>query len=144
MKAFFSIPFLSLILVFTLISSTQSSLSTKAGGIKFEKLGLESAKKQANKTGKLVFIDVYTSWCGPCKEMAKTTFQSKNVGKAFNKRCINIKIDAEKDVDGNLVSKQYGVNAYPTLLFLDPEGKLVKKVVGKQSEEKLLAILNSL
>jgi len=114
------------------------------GGIKFDKLRVEKALKQAKDSGKLVFIDVHTTWCGPCKEMARTTFQSEEVGKVFNKKFVNLKIDAENDADGADISKTYSVNAYPTLLFINGDGKLVKKLVGKQSEEKLLSVANGL
>ncbi|MNK12872.1 Thioredoxin [compost metagenome] len=115
-----------------------------SSGIKFSKMSLEKAFKEAQATGKLIFIDVHTSWCGPCKEMAKTTFTDSEVGSVFNQRFINLKIDAEKDADGPMVSKAYSVSAYPTLLFVNGEGKLVRKLVGKQSKEKLLAAVAAL
>lgn len=121
-----------------------SNVLTVSSGIKFEKLGFDKALKQAKSSNKLIFIDVHTSWCGPCKEMAKTTFQSDEVGKVFNDKFINLKIDAEKDADGPSISKKYGVSAYPTLLFINGDGKLVKKLVGKQSEEKLLSVAEGL
>ncbi len=115
-------------------------LTTKSlSGIKFSKMSFEKAIKQAQSSGKLIFIDVHTSWCGPCKEMAKTTFTDSEVGKVFNQRFINLKIDAEQDTDGPMISKAYTVSVYPTLLFINGEGKLVRKLVGKQSKEKLLA-----
>lgn len=118
-------------------------LTTKSlSGIKFSKLTLQKAIKQAQSSGKLIFIDVHTSWCGPCKEMAKTTFTDSEVGSIFNKRFINLKIDAEEDQDGPAISRAYSVAAYPTLLFINGEGKLVKKLVGKQSKEKLLAAVS--
>jgi thioredoxin 1 len=119
----------------------QGEMVVKLGssGIKFEKMTFEKAIKKAKSTGKLIFIDVHTSWCGPCKEMAATTFQDSEVGSLFNKRFINLKIDAEEDNDGPLISKAYTVSAYPTLLFVNGEGKLVRKLIGKQSKEKLLA-----
>lgn len=120
------------------------SIKSAGGGIKFNKIRVESALKQAKASNKLLFIDVHTTWCGPCKEMARTTFQSEEVGKVFNKKFINLKIDAENDEDGKDIVKTYGVVAYPTLLFLDADGKLVKKLIGKQSEEKLLSIANDL
>ena len=113
-------------------------------GIKFSKLTLAKAIKQAQSSGKIIFIDVHTSWCGPCKEMAKTTFTDQEVGDVFNQRFINLKIDAEQDEDGPIVSKTYSVAAYPTLLFINGEGKMVKKLVGKQSKEKLLAAVSSI
>jgi len=115
-----------------------------AGGIKFNKMSVEKAIKEAKSSGKMIFIDVHTTWCGPCKEMARTTFQSDEVGKLFNKKFVNLKIDAENDPDGNDIVKTFGVSAYPTLLFLNSEGKLVKKLVGKQSEEKLLSVAGDL
>jgi len=115
-----------------------------SSGIKFDHMSVDKALKQAKSSGKLVFIDVHTTWCGPCKEMARTTFQSDEVGKVFNKKFVNLKIDAENDEDGERVSRTYGVNTYPTLLFINAEGKLVKKLVGKQSEEKLLSVANGL
>lgn len=113
-------------------------------GIKFTKLTLAKAIKQAQASGKIIFIDVHTSWCGPCKEMAKTTFTDSEVGDVFNQRFINLKIDAEQDEDGPTISRTYSVAAYPTLLFINGEGKLVKKLVGKQSKEKLLAAVSSI
>jgi thioredoxin 1 len=123
---------------------TTTSARPASSGIKFEHMTLEKALDKAKSSGKLIFVDVHTTWCGPCKEMARTTFQSDKVGKVFNKKFINLKIDAENDVDGASVSRSYSVNAYPTLLFINAEGKLVKKLVGKQSEEKLLAVANGL
>jgi thiol:disulfide interchange protein len=115
-----------------------------SSGIKFSKLTFQKAIKQAKATGKLIFIDVHTSWCGPCKEMAKTTFTDSEVGNVFNQRFINLKIDAEEDADGPMISKAYTVTAYPTLLFINGEGKMVKKLVGKQSKEKLLAAVSTI
>lgn len=117
----------------------KESTSSRMSGIKFSKMTFQDAVRQAKDSGKLIFIDVHTSWCGPCKEMAKTTFTDTEVGKVFNKKFINLKIDAEADADGPMISKAYTVSAYPTLLFVNSEGKLIRKLVGKQSKEKLLA-----
>ncbi|WP_300666416.1 thioredoxin domain-containing protein [Fluviicola sp.] len=131
------------LLLFSFHTSKEES-AMAASGIKFTKIPFEKAVKQAQSSGKLIFIDVHTSWCGPCKEMAKTTFQDSEVGKEFNKRFINLKIDAEKDADGPMISKAYTVSGYPTLLFINGEGKLVRKLVGKQSKEKLLAAISAI
>lgn len=117
----------------------KKTVSLGSSGIKFDKMNLEKAIKKAKSSGKLIFIDVYTTWCGPCKEMAATTFQDSEVGKLFNNKFINLKIDAENDADGPTISKAYTISGYPTLLFINGDGKLVKKLVGKQSKEKLLA-----
>ncbi len=107
-------------------------------GIVFDSLSLEDALKKSKETGKLIFIDVYTSWCGPCKMMSRGPFKDEKVGEVFNKSFINLKIDAEKDPDGEFVSRAYSVRAYPTMIFIDGNGKLVKTIIGYQTAEALI------
>lgn len=109
-------------------------------GIIFQTMSLEEAKLLSKKTGKLIFIDIYASWCGPCKMMAKGPFKDKKVGSVYNSSFINLKIDAEKDADGEFVSRAYAVSAYPTTVFIDGDGKLIKKFVGYRSEDNLLGM----
>ncbi|HLP54511.1 MAG TPA: thioredoxin family protein [Fluviicola sp.] len=136
--------FVAMAFTYAPVKTNHHTYKTAFSGIKFDKLSMAKALKQAKETEKLIFVDVHTSWCGPCKEMARTTFQSDEVGKVFNKKFINLKIDAETDADGPDLAKKYSVTAYPTLLFINGEGKLVKRLVGKQSEEKLLSVANNL
>lgn len=114
------------------------------GGIKFEGKSLEAAMKQAKKENKIIFIDAYTEWCGPCKKMAATTFQDPQVAEYFNSKFINLKIEMEKSADGPTVAKAYRVAAYPTLLFINGDGQLVKSVIGFQNADQLSAIAKSL
>lgn len=113
------------------------------GGIKFKNITLEKAKKDALNSGKLIFIDAYASWCGPCKKMAATSFKDAEVAEIYNDKFINLKIDCEKDADGPEVSRLYKIKAYPTLLIIDGNGKLVKQIVGFQTADGLKAIANS-
>ncbi len=99
----------------------------------------------AKESGKLIFIDVYTTWCGPCRKMSATSFNDKGVGNVYNEKFINLKLDAENDRDGLFVSKAYRVKAYPTLLFIDGNGKLIKNFIGFRDADGLLnmaAIVN--
>jgi thiol:disulfide interchange protein len=120
-----------------------SSFAGKGKGIQFSKVTLEKAKKEASKSGKLIFIDAYTDWCGPCKRMAATTFQDPEVGEFFNKNFVNMKVEMEKDVDGVEIAKRYRVSAYPTLLIIDGNGSLVKSVIGFKTKAQLMAIAES-
>jgi len=131
--------FISFCFVFFAFKSNETSV-----GISFQSISLSAAKAVALKTNKFIFIDAYTSWCGPCKQMAATTFKDLEVGKLFNAKFINLKIDCEKDPDGYDISATYKVRAYPTLLIIDGTGKLIKQVVGFQTTEKLIALANSL
>ena len=86
---------------------------------------LQEAKAQ----DKLIFMDCYTSWCGPCKRLAAQVFPDAEVGAYFNANFINAKFDMEKG-EGPDISQRYGIRAYPTLLWLDGEGQVRHKVVG--------------
>jgi thioredoxin 1 len=110
------------------------------GGIAFQSMTLDEAMKEAKKTGKIIFIDAYTEWCGPCKKMAATSFMDSKVASTFNSKFINLKIEMEKNADGPDVARMYGVKAYPTLIFIDGDGKLKKSVIGFQTADQLLAI----
>ena len=98
-------------------------------GIDFFQGTFQEAKQVAGEQGKLIFVDAYTTWCGPCKRMSANVFTREEVGDLFNATFINLKLDMEKG-EGRTFQGQYRVNAFPTLLFIDPEGKVVHKVVG--------------
>lgn len=107
-------------------------------GIKFLDISFEEALKKAKKEKKLVFVDAYAVWCGPCKWMEANTFQEKEVGDAFNKKFINLKIDMEKGA-GPELARKYNVRAYPTLLLIDGDGNVVKRILGAKKKDQLLS-----
>jgi thioredoxin-related protein len=98
-------------------------------GINFFQGNFEELKKEASKQKKFIFVDCYTSWCGPCKWLAKNVFTNKNVAKFYNENFINYSIDMEKG-DGKEFAKKYKISAYPTLLFLDYKGNIQHRFVG--------------
>lgn len=120
------------------VANNPSTMGEEQTGINFRNVSLEEAKKLAKKEKKIIFIDAYASWCGPCKMLDKNTFPDPSVGTYFNDKFINLKIDCEKHPDGAEVMKTYGITAYPTLLWIDSDGKLVKKELGYKSPEQLL------
>lgn len=124
-------------------NEVKSSKVPDGAGIKFKNISLAKAKESAAENDQLIFIDAYTSWCGPCKKMAATSFMNEEVGELFNEKFINLKIDCEKDVDGPEIARLYKVRVYPTLLIIDSQGKLIKEVHGFQPEDKLIALAKS-
>src|SRR4051812_19129341 len=94
---------------------------------------LDMAKAQ----NKLVFMDCYTSWCGPCKRLAASVFPDPEVGTFFNSTFINTKFDMEKE-EGPTIAGKYSIRAYPTLLWLDGDGKVVAQHVGGLDPEGLI------
>ena len=112
------------------------SIQMLAQGIAFQKKSFENALSAAKAQNKLVFVDFYTDWCGPCKSLAKNVFPKQEVGDFFNKHFISLKLNAEKE--GQAYARKYKVSAYPTLLFLNGDGEVMLKHVGGSNEEGLL------
>lgn len=107
-------------------------------GIQFEDISFEQALKKAKKEKKLIFVDAYAVWCGPCKWMEANVFPEKEVGDAFNKKFINLKIDMEKG-EGPELARKYNVRAYPTMFLIDGDGKVVKRILGAKKKDQLLS-----
>jgi thiol-disulfide isomerase/thioredoxin len=88
-------------------------------GIEFEHASWSEIVKKAKELNKPIFVDVYTSWCGPCKVMAAKVFPRPEIGARYNQGFVNAKIDAEKG-EGIAIAKRYEVISYPTYLFINP------------------------
>lgn len=109
-----------------------------AQGVKFEHTTPMEALQKADKENKILFIDCYTSWCGPCKMLTKKTFPQKVVGDFFNKNFVNVKVDMEKG-QGPMLANMYKVQGYPTLLWINAKTrKVIYRVMGFQSPEQLI------
>ncbi|TKG92482.1 thioredoxin family protein [Puteibacter caeruleilacunae] len=100
--------------------------------IHFEKTNWSKIKKKAAKEDKLIFMDCYTSWCGPCKMMSRDVFTLDTVADFFNEKFVNCKFDMESG-EGIELKKQLPIGAYPTFFLLDSEGNVVHIVVGAHS-----------
>lgn len=116
-----------------------SQLAFSQQSIKFEESNFASILAKAKTEKKLVFMDAYASWCGPCKLMEKNVFTDKNVADFYNKNFINVRIDMEKG-EGKELAMKYGVRSYPTFLFLNAEGEVVGKELGYIKSEEFLEL----
>lgn len=112
-------------------------------GIQFFKGSWQQAVDLAKKENKFIFMDAYASWCGPCKKMKRTTFSDKLVGEVYNKNFISIAIDMEKG-EGPALALKYEVDAYPTLIYFTPEGKLIGKTTGLRNAQEFIEIGESI
>lgn len=113
------------------------ALSSMAQGIQFREGSWKEILAVAKKEKKLVFIDNYTSWCGPCKKMVKEIFPQKEAGDFYNSNFICYKLDCEKG-DGVEVAKTYQINSFPTYLFVSGDGKLFYRSGGYMPLEKFI------
>ncbi len=85
--------------------------------------------KQAKVENKLIFLDAYTSWCGPCKWVAANMFTKDTIADYYNKSFICAHFDMEKG-EGIQLAQVYQIKAYPTLLFIRSDGVMIHKRVG--------------
>lgn len=108
-------------------------------GINFHTGSWIEALELAKKENKLVFLDISASWCGPCKMLKNFTFPDEAVGKFYNANFINVALDGEKG-EGIALAQKYGLTAYPTLLFIDGDGKLVSKTTGYHNAKAFLEL----
>lgn len=106
--------------------------------ISFEASNFETSLLKAKNANKLVFIDVATEWCGPCKRMDAEVFTDSSVAAYFNVEFVNIKIDAEKG-EGIDLAKKYQISAYPTLIIVNSDGKLVHRTSGFKTPAELIS-----
>lgn len=95
-----------------------------AQGIKFEHGTFNEALKKAKAENKLLFIDGYAVWCGPCKKMATTVFLEEEVGKYFDENLIALKVDVERG-EGPVIKRKYGITGLPGYVFIDGDGNVV-------------------
>jgi thioredoxin 1 len=93
---------------------------------------------KAKEENKVVFLDIYATWCGPCKLLKRTTFTDEEVGAFFNSNFINATFDGENG-EGQKLSRLYQVHAYPTMLFINPDGSVKKVAVGYHTSNSIIA-----
>lgn len=117
---------------------TELSLSHGSGeGIQFIDESWSKILELAKKENKLIFLDAYASWCGPCKQLKKKTFPDKYAGDFFNKNFINVAVDMEKG-EGPKLGTRYKVSAYPTLIIISPSGNIVTYTQGYINAKQLI------
>ena len=131
---------ISCAVLFFVNNSTANPELTAAGeekGIQFIEQDWKKALQLAKTQKKLVFLDIYATWCGPCKMLKKNTFTDEKVAAFFNENFINISVDGEKSV-GPELARKYSIEGYPTLIFTDAEGNPVLYTVGFIDADKLM------
>lgn len=117
-----------LIFIVSILIST--SVFAQEKGINFEHDTWKDAIAKAKKENKMLYVDFFTTWCGPCKIMSSKLFVDEKAGQKYNSEFVNYKIDAEKG-EGVELAKKYNVTGYPTNLFIDSKTeKIVYKTMG--------------
>jgi thioredoxin-related protein len=135
-----------LILVFPQFVTAQVSEK----GIQFDvKSSWGEVKQKAAEENKMIFIDVYTTWCGPCKKMEKEVYTNDTVAQYFNQNFISVKIqfDSTKNDSKNVrmwrpiaieFANKYEIEGFPTFLFFNSNGEIINKGLGYHTTSQLI------
>lgn len=102
----------------------------------FSDLTFDAALQKAAQTHKIVLVDFYTTWCGPCKLLDKNTWTDADVIKLLQQQTVPLRLDAEKET--NLASR-FQIEAYPTVLLVKPDGTELDRLVGYREPKTFMA-----
>lgn len=129
----------TIIILFQMSGFCQTESGT---GISFnDSSSLDEVLAKAKREKKYIFIDAYTTWCGPCKKMDKEVFADDAVGRFFNRNFISLRLQMDTSrndskwiknryLDAKRINDEYGISGYPSFLFFNPEGNLVNRGLG--------------
>lgn len=84
------------LLTMTILMVVFGNMVAQDRSIRFEEGSYQEALNKAKKENKLLFVDCYTSWCGPCKMLANEVFTNNEVADYFNANFVSLKVDCEK------------------------------------------------
>lgn len=111
--------------------------------VKFETKSTDAVREMAEKTGKLVFIDLYASWCPPCRMMEREVFSRKDVGDFMDKYFVAAKYDTDKTM-GKELMQRYGSGSIPLYLVFDTKGELLGRITGAAKADEFMANLQTI
>ncbi|GAA4293060.1 thioredoxin family protein [Aestuariibaculum suncheonense] len=112
-------------------------LFTLGQGIEFEQSSFKEALAKAKKENKLLFIDGYAVWCGPCKRMEKTVFKEAVIGDYFKEHFVAVKVDVERG-EGPELKEKYNITGLPGYVFVNGDDEVVYRISGAKSTEDFL------
>jgi len=120
----------------SILSSALLTLAAAApAGEPFLDIGFDAACYRAKELDRVVFIDFFTTWCGPCKRLDEETWKDAEVVAWLEEHTVPIKVDAEERV---ALAKRFGVDSYPNLVFVETSGELKGRIVGFREPKAFL------
>lgn len=108
-----------------------------AQGLSFTTESWEEALQLAQAQDKIIFVDAYTTWCGPCRLMDREVFPEATLGSYFNENFINLKLNIEGG-KGAEFADAHAIKYIPTLMFFSPQGELYSSASGFREGRTLI------
>ena len=124
-------------LLFTALIFTVSIFAGDAFAVNWQN-DLDKALQDARSKGMPVMADFYTSWCGWCKKLDSDTYSNNDVNE-LSRKFVCVKVDGDKD---QALARKYGVRGYPTVIFLDYDGKVIDTSVGYAGPDRFIKLMN--
>jgi len=125
----------ALLLVATACAAEKNDKADAKAPAGFQKLTYDKAVEKAKADKKVVMIDFYADWCGPCKLMEQKTFSEDKVQKFLTDKTVAIRVDVD---DNKKLAAQYKIDAIPCMVFVDGDGKEVGRILGFRDADKFL------
>ncbi len=153
------------VLSILLIAFVTIQVSAQAPKVKWKTV--EEAQAASKKDGKPILLDAHTVWCGPCKLLTKVTFADSTVASYLNENFHAVKFNAEgnEEIKFNSVTyknpgykpenknkrnsqhelaRKLEVRAYPTVLFIDNKGSVIKTELGYRNPDQMMEVLTKI
>ena len=142
-------------LLFVCLYSTAQEISQNRSdttGIRWQNaISWNDIIKKAKNENKYIFVDCYTTWCGPCKRMDEEVYVKDSVGSFMNDKFINVRVQMDRtkkdaqDIQrwyhqAEKMRNQYKVTAFPSYLFLNPDGQIVHREAAYLSVDEFLEV----
>ncbi len=105
--------------------------------VTFEKGSFRELQRKAAESSRLIFVDLYADWCGPCKIMDRDVFSQRDVGRFMEEHFVSTRLDIGQE-PGRTLARDYEVRSIPTFLIFDTDGELVARTTGGRSARNFL------
>ena len=125
---------------FVMFISVIYSCASQGKKVNFKEVeDLKATIEESKKSNKLIFIDFYADWCGPCRLMDKYVFANEDVANCFNETFINVKVDSDKSL-GKVLGYKYQIPAIPAYIILDHKKNVQLKLIGVKNPDQMIKI----
>ena len=121
----------------------RADAAPQAMNVAFFKGSFDELLQEARRQKKAIFLDFMATWCGPCKQMDAETFANNQVASVANRQFLAYKVDIDW-FEGMDIADRYRVIQFPTVVFLDSEGRYIDRVKGFQAPDAFSKLLQQM